>query len=120
MRSRTSRTTTASPCLEAAARAAREARLRESAIARPVRSLLAGSMGSEILPYDDRHVCDARRLHTNVHLTHTEGSNYLIGFGDEALVARHHLRADGLERSGVLRRHHPVAQDGQARCDQRA
>src|SRR5437763_3659622 len=98
MRSRTSRTTTASPCLEAAARAAREARVRESASAWSVRSLLPGSRFPEILPHDDGDVGDARRLHTYIHFSHLKGSNHLIRLRDERIAPGHDLRGDLLER----------------------
>src|SRR5437899_10273954 len=92
MTSRTSRTTTACPCLEAAALAARDARLRESPTSRAVLALLPGSVPPEVLPHDDGHVRDPCGLHTNVHPSQAERSHHLLRLSDEAFVSRHHFR----------------------------
>src|SRR6266566_309115 len=92
IRSRTSRTVTASACLADAARAARQAIARGS-VTEPRTLLLAPpSTCLEVLSHHDGDVPDVRRHGPNVHPSHPQQRANLLRGGQEAAVAGHDLR----------------------------
>src|SRR5687768_14266463 len=98
MSSRTSRTVTASACFEAAARAARQARSRESVTRLRPSSATRTSSALEVLSCHDHDVADPRRLGTNVHLSHAKKGPNLLRSGEEALRGCDDLRLLHIER----------------------
>src|SRR5205823_6709218 len=92
MRSRTSRTVTASACLADAARAARQAIARES-VTEPRTLLLAPpSTCLEVLSHHERDVPDVGRHGPNVHPSQSEQGPNLPRRRQEPFVAGHDLR----------------------------
>src|SRR5262245_26112763 len=120
MSSRTSRTTTASPCLEAATRAARHARSRESVTWPWMGQLLVRSNALEILPHHDGDVRDARGLGTDVHITGFEQRGDLLRLRQEGRGGRDHLRERLVVVRVVLGGHYAVSVRGEDRRDRRA
>src|SRR6266478_2178956 len=108
MSSRTSRTTTASPCLEAATRAARHARSRESVTWPWMGQLLVRSNAFEVLPHHDGDVRNARGLGTDVHITGFQERHDLLRLRQEGLVGGHDLGERLVVVGVVLSRHDSV------------